>query len=751
MFTRPRLKKSFAIEILEPRLVFLLSEHRQHVFEGESFVRLAPLLDGNHSLADIVSKVGGELPLDAIYATLAQMQKRGCLVEAEGLPDWEHTAFWEHLNADVAAAHRRLSGSPIALRILGEVSSASWLEALENAGLRLEPENASALLVVLTDDYLRAELAEINRNALAAERPWVLAKPVGSSIWVGPLFRPGMTACWKCLERRLSFNRQVEYFLCRRTGRSAPIVTSKPGIASSVDAGIHFAAIELAKSLALETGSGLEDRILTLDLGSLELRQHWLMKRPQCAACGNRSAERAKPVVLSAQPKGSGAGAGEDGRPTSASVTFQRYQHHVSPITGIVTALTSRDPDPYGPTHNFLAAHYFPVLTDDLRILRSNLIARSGGKGLSEIQAKTSALCEALERYSGIAWGEERIVRGSYESLAPQAIHIRDLALFSEAQYRIREELNVTSTSDRHQVPPELANDAEIAWAEAWSLSDERVRYLPAAYCYYGHMDPGNFFTRCDSNGCAAGNSLEEAILHGFLELVERDSVALWWYSRARRPAVDAASFGLPEWDRLARHYDRELKREVHVLDITADLGISAFAVVSRKPAGPAQDVIVGFGTHLSPRAALLKALSEANQYLPAVRDSAPDGSTLYRLFDEETVRWWRQATYENQPYLVPSSDRTRVLADYQDLARDDLKDDVLTCVRACRDRGLEMLVLDQTRPDVELPVAKVVVPSMRHFWRRLAPGRLYDVPVELGWVERRLSESEMNPISCFV
>ena len=64
---------------------------------------------------------------------------------------------------------------------------------------------------------------------------------------------------------------------------------------------------------------------------------------------------------------------------------------------------------------------------------------------------------------------------------------------------------------------------------------------------------------------------------------------------------------------------------------------------------------------------------------------------------------------------------------------------------------GLETLVLDQTRPDVGLPVARVVVPGLRHFWRRLAPGRLYDVPVKLGWLERRLAEDELNPISCFV
>ena len=65
--------------------------------------------------------------------------------------------------------------------------------------------------------------------------------------------------------------------------------------------------------------------------------------------------------------------------------------------------------------------------------------------------------------------------------------------------------------------------------------------------------------------------------------------------------------------------------------------------------------------------------------------------------------------------------------------------------------RGLEMLVLDQTRPDIGLPVAKVIVPGLRHFWARFAPGRLYDVPVELGWIAKPTPEDQLNPIAMFV
>ena len=64
--------------------------------------------------------------------------------------------------------------------------------------------------------------------------------------------------------------------------------------------------------------------------------------------------------------------------------------------------------------------------------------------------------------------------------------------------------------------------------------------------------------------------------------------------------------------------------------------------------------------------------------------------------------------------------------------------------------RGLRVLLLDQTRSDLNFPVVKAVVPGMRHFWARLAPGRLYDVPVTLGWLKQPLPESALNPVPVF-
>jgi ribosomal protein S12 methylthiotransferase accessory factor len=81
----------------------------------------------------------------------------------------------------------------------------------------------------------------------------------------------------------------------------------------------------------------------------------------------------------------------------------------------------------------------------------------------------------------------------------------------------------------------------------------------------------------------------------------------------------------------------------------------------------------------------------------------------------------------------------------------DDLREDVLTCVEIAAKQGMEVLVLDQTRPDIGLNVVKVIVPGMRHFWKRLAPGRLYDVPVKLGWMPESLKENQLNPFPMFL
>ena len=72
---------------------------------------------------------------------------------------------------------------------------------------------------------------------------------------------------------------------------------------------------------------------------------------------------------------------------------------------------------------------------------------------------------------------------------------------------------------------------------------------------------------------------------------------------------------------------------------------------------------------------------------------------------------------------------------------------EALDCVTsALSDAGLETWWMDLSRRDIGLPVVRTVVPGLRHFWNRFAPGRLYDVPVSLGWVPGVFTEEDLNP-----
>ncbi|RPJ03112.1 MAG: adenylate cyclase, partial [Chloroflexi bacterium] len=605
--------------------------------------------------------------------------------------------------------------------------------------------------VVVTDDYLRKDLAEFNEQAYASERPWMLVKPVGMVLWLGPIFRPKQTGCWKCLSQRLRFNRQVESYVARQNAQFEYLAMPPAMLPSTLRTGVHLAALEVARALVQPDSHRLHGRMVTVDLLTLESQEHVLTRRPQCPVCGEEAYHTPRPpapIVLESRAIRYKADGGHRWR--LPQETFDRYKDHISPLIGAVTFVSQLMGDENGLAYAYLAGHNFAMGIESILFLRDTLRGQSGGKGTTDLQAKTSALCEALERYSGVWWRDEYVVKSTYNNLKPEAIHPNECMVFSQTQYERREKWN-ESTAKYHVVPQPFDEDLEIDWSPVWSLTNERFRYIPAAYCYYGHLDFLKlYFCSADSNGNAAGNTLEEAILQGLMEVVERDSVAIWWYNRIKRPAVDVDSFNLPYLRNLKQYYTA-INRDLWAIDITADLGIPTIAAVSRRTDNPVEDVLVGFGAHLDPMVALLRAVTEVNQFLPGLIGKKEDGTTDYIFPDQGAIEWWKAATIENQPYLVPDAALPiKRREDYPRIDSEDLKQDVEWCVDLLRQHGLEVLVLDQTRPDVGLNVIKVIVPGLRHFWRRLGPGRLYDVPVKLGWLDKPLAEDELNPWSVF-
>ena len=299
---------------------------------------------------------------------------------------------------------------------------------------------------------------------------------------------------------------------------------------------------------------------------------------------------------------------------------------------------------------------------------------------------------------------------------------------------------------------PEPFDDRAVTdWTPVWSLVTGEQRLLPTALLYYdGDAGRQPASVRADSNGNAAGGSLEDAILQGFFELVERDGVALWWYNRTRQPQVDLDSFDDPWIARVREEYVR-LRREVWVLDITSDLGIPVMAAISRRTDKQAEDIMLGFGAHFDPHVALRRALTELGQLLPAVVGVRADG-TGYGSPDPHLMSWWSTATVGNQPYLLPGAGQAaRAAAGYRYTSHTDLADEIDRIAAIARRADLDILVLDQTRPDINMPVVKVVAPGLRHFWPRFAPGRLFDVPVRLGRLAEETAYDQLNPIPLYL
>ncbi|GAA2150610.1 TOMM precursor leader peptide-binding protein [Kitasatospora kazusensis] len=746
-------KHHLRAEVVPGDAVYLMSEHGVTAVREPHLAALAPLLDGTRDLATLLSEAGPAVPPAQAARLIGQLTHRGLLDRrprqaAAGNPDPADSAaraYWE-----LAGGARPEQADALRITVCGDLDDAPLREACRTAGIAaVEPGGGPARLDLLAcADYLDPRLRAFDAERRADGRPWLLTKLCGTTLWIGPVFRPGSGACWNCLAHRLRGHRQGETPVRLRHGGDL-LPVPQAALAVTVGLGARIAALECAKWLAGRR-SAEQDCVVTLDTLTLTSRSHRLTRRPQCPDCGDSSLmarQNARPVVLTRRRCAVRSGGGH--RALSAQAVLDRYGHLLSPVTGVVKEIRR---DPRGPEllNVYRAGHNLALGSRHMSELRDSLRQESSGKGRTPLDAQVGALCEAVERISGRWQGDEARVRGSLRSLGPDAVHPGSCQLWDERQFAGRARSNAGG-HPFHQVADPFDPDAELDWSPVWSLTRERQLLFPTALLYYDVPDrPGRRMVRADSNGCAAGGTLEDAALQGLLELVERDAVALWWYNRTRQPGIDLAAAGDP-WTAEVCRAHAELGRTVWALDLTSDLGVPVVAALSRRTDRAPEDIVFGFGAHPDPAVALSRALSEMNQLLPPVLGARPDG-TGYGCADPAALRWWRTATHAAMPYLAADPDvPARAPLDHGYSPATDLLEELRNLRRTLEQRGLEVCILDQTRPDLGLPVVRTLVPGLRHFWPRFAPGRLFDVPVSLGRLPSPTPYDELNPIPLFV
>ena len=732
----PQFAPNFTVYVLPPDVVCLYSEHRKFFLHGELYCALAATIgEGGRSFRDLVREMERDFPPDKIQEALKRLIDRRYIVRRSRSSADAPAAYWASMGLLPEAAANNLQQCRVRIQAIDVQGAAQLADALTGMGVRVVKRSPD-LTVTLVNDYLDGQLAELNREHLSDRSPWVLVQPSGIFPLVGPVFSPGKGACWMCLAERMKRNREVKALLERGQARC---VAASPLVRHTVGQGaIQLASMEIAKAIATDFRTELRDHIISLDLLGAAIAKHYVAARPQCPACGRKKLRdpRRAPVPLELGAGGKLVMTSGGYRTVSSRATVARFRKHVSPLTGVISRLERIEADLPLNT-NYRATHNFSAPAETVNDLRAGLGGGSFGKGSTAEQGEASALMEAIERYSGIFQGDEiRATRRFTDFPSGEAILPNDVLLYSDAQHR--QPAHTSESDDSHMaVPPPFDPSAKVEWSPVWSLRDERFQYLPTSLLYFFYKGPAAY--QADSNGCAAGNTREEAIVQGFLELVERDAYAIWWYNRSQRAQVDLSRFD----DSYIRDLQNQLAatgRRLWVLDVTSDLGIPTFVAVTHWMQNGQENVEFGSGAHFDARIALLRALTELNQFLSiglmdggSGEKSSLDGITPFRLQDH--------------PYLTPSDNPAVQPGFDPKFSLLDAREQVTACVRLAKREGLDFLVLDQTRPDIDVPVVRVIVPGLRHFYRRFAPGRLYDVPVKLGLRDRPLSEDALNPI----
>ena len=354
------------------------------------------------------------------------------------------------------------------------------------------------------------------------------------------------------------------------------------------------------------------------------------------------------------------------------------------------------------------------------------------GRGVTWEEALQGCLAEATERWCAVFSETQSGVWAVEREIAPSPISPKSLLLISDHQYEKADEWNRTIEPDHH-LPKRGNAEQPIFWVEAHSIAANTKVMVPAAHCFLGYplaMEHG--FALPDSSGLAAGKDIGSCVQRALFELIERDAVSIWWYGRMPRPELrlDRAKFPLLAD---AEAWMGRQGRRLWLLDLSTDLDVIVVAALSCDDDG--RDLSFGFAAGWTREEASRGALGELVQFEVTRRLSAegkaPDVKNL--------LTWCGQASIEDHAFLRPATaTATEPLAD--------LTPDISELISRLQKKGIGPVVLDLSREEAPLSVVRVLAPGLRPIWPRFAPGRLYDVPIELGWRDRRLREDELNP-----
>lgn len=597
---------------------------------------------------------------------------------------------------------------------------------------------------------------------VAASDAWEPPERVPGSVWlpvrvelgravVGPVERPETPGCGECLRLRTSRARRTQPKI------DAVLAAHGDGIVTQPSTWLTGLGVDLVTSLVTEevdrlTGAGTvrtSAAILCVDLATMTVGRHGFLPEPLCPVCGelpDDSEEQAE-LVLSSRPKP----APDIHRVRAVADEFDALlDTYVDAETGLVRQMKRG-------TQGGL------VVAGAMMPIRIHDADEPGvGRSRSYRTSELTGLLEALERYGGVEPGGKRtVVRASYADVSERALDPRTLGVHPPDSYR---------TDDFGF--REFGTDEVCRWVWGYSFGRKEPVLVPETVAYYHvqHRDLDDRpFVYEISNGCALGSCLEEAMLYGLLEVVERDAFLMTWYGRMRLPRIDLAGTRDRAISLQAAAITAETGYEVLAFDSTMEHGIPSVWAIAVRPDGIAgaqrlPKVVCAAGAHLTLEQAIMSSVSELGPLLadfmvrfpgekaraqdmvldPSLVTTMPDHSTLYGA-DE---------AFGRLRFLVESPGRggQEGRAEFRNA---DLRDDLTDVLARIEAAGMDVIVVDQTTPEHQVggfSCVKVLIPgavpmTFGHRNRRIdGLPRLLELPHRLGHAGAPLSYQDLNP-----
>jgi ribosomal protein S12 methylthiotransferase accessory factor len=546
---------------------------------------------------------------------------------------------------------------------------------------------------------------------------------VPGAVLLGPLHRPDGTGrpCGRCLDRRWTALRPVEERRVLEDGGDATAVGDDPALSPFLlDQVARLVAAETARPLPA-TGEPAVADVVEVHTADLTVTRHRLLADSACEQCARPRDDTpdAARLPLEPRPKSApgnyrGASALELELPTDA---------YVNPVCG---ALGAQARKVYKCSATLPVSGYFRV--------RSKYDYHEmwwSGQSQSSASSERHGVLEGLERYAGqFPRARRRTVVGSYEEFAGHALDPRVTGTYDADFYARHAE------SYRPFDP-----GVTLPWVWGWSHGEQRPVLVPEQLVFYLDRSEDRKFVQECSNGCASGTSAEEALLHGMLELVERDAFLLNWYAGARLPEIDPAGCADEEiqfvLDRVAR-----LGYRMRLFDMRVDLPVPVVMAVAERLDGGLGRLCFAAGASMDPLEAVRAALAETASYIPGMDERVearlPDLRRMTRNYSE-LKELTQHALLYGLPEMAEAADFLLADPDPRPLgelyagwlaerpATLDLADDVRHLTGCLRRAGSDVIAVDQTCPEQAGTAIRTLCVIAPHL-----------VPIDFGWERQR-------------